>query len=72
MSGASYNAEQSKGQIGRALRQIHRLSIVFQHVQGCSHCQQIIEQGLSSRTALSGYLLWHAGVAEEGNSREQQ
>ena len=70
---AMYGPQQITAEVReRALRQLYRLSLVFQHVQTCTKCQQIIEQGLSSKAALSGYLLWHSGVAEEGNSREQQ
>ena len=51
---------------------LHRLSAIFQHVQQCTECQRIVKVGLSSRAALSSYLLWHAGVAEEGNSQDEQ
>lgn len=70
---ATYSAQQvTKEVMELALIRMQRLSLVFQHVQECQHCQQIVKVGLSSRAALCGYLLWHAGVAEEGKVHEQQ
>ncbi len=69
---AMYSAQQvTKEVMDLALRRMQRLSAIMQHVEQCQECQRIVKVGLSSRAALNGYLLWHAGVAE-GNSSEQQ
>lgn len=57
--------------IERVRARLRRWLAISQHVGQCQKCQQILKVGLSSRAALNGYLLWHAGVAE-GNSQDGQ